>query len=76
MATINDLNFEVIFYKDDAAVLRQVLNFLIPDVLSTIEDYFLKSGHNFYTDFEIRFRGNVVLRKSLVGDRITEFGAP
>jgi len=61
MATVNDLNFQVTLWKDDTKMVRADGNFLIPNALITILNYFLVDKQDFYTHIELRYKNQVVL---------------
>jgi len=68
MATVHDLEYTIIFWKDDSQIAIVTANFLIRD-LKTVLKYFLGYDFNyqthtsslkFYTKYSIIYKGNTI----------------
>jgi len=68
MEQINNLNFILHMYSGNAKVARVPSNFIIPDAVTKILNYFqiVDLDHQFYTSFEIEYKGTIIHREKLI----------
>jgi hypothetical protein len=73
MATIHDLDYEIILWVDDAKVAQFQSNWLVGDVKSVVK-YFMGKSFNwrdkkgslvYYTRLDVICKGQIVLTKDL-----------
>lgn len=56
MATIDQLDCIVVFYKDDAKMTRILCNFLqAEDIIKTVSQYWVDKKQTFYTSVAIEY---------------------
>jgi hypothetical protein len=60
MATINDLDFTLVYHAGSAKITRVSCNFLIHDPVTVINQWWVNADQTFYTDVSIEYQGRTL----------------